>query len=64
MYRLIATLTTLKAYVFTKLEDPEPERGSGSTLEIVFWAAAVLVLAGVVYAAINSYVNATAARIQ
>ena len=31
------------------------ERGA-STLEIVFWAVALLALAGIVYAAINAYI--------
>jgi hypothetical protein len=32
------------------------ERGA-STLEIVFWAVALLALAGIVYAAINAYIQ-------
>ena len=32
------------------------ERGA-STLEIVFWAVALLALAGIVYAAINGYIQ-------
>ena len=63
MYRVIAALTTVKAYVLGKLEAPDRERGS-ITVEQVFWAAAILVVAGIVLVAITNYVNDTAAKIQ
>lgn len=62
MYRLIATLAAVKAYVLGKVEVADRERGS-ITVEQVFWAAAILVVAGIVLVAITSYVSKTAARI-
>ena len=59
MTHLYATLHTLGV---TLRERAAAARGQdrvrgASTLEIVFWAVALLALAGIVYAAINAYIQ-------
>lgn len=59
MNYLYATLHTLGAQLrdrTERLRTEETERGA-STIEIVFWAVALLALAGVVYAAIQAYIT-------
>ena len=59
MTHLYATLHTLGVTLHDRvraIRGQDPERGAG-TLEIVFWAVALLALAGVVYAAINAYIQ-------
>ena len=59
MQNLIITLMTvgfgLRERARTALEG-DRERGA-STIEIVFWSVGLLALAGLVYAAIQAYVN-------
>jgi RsiW-degrading membrane proteinase PrsW (M82 family) len=59
MHHLIATLSTLGFAVRERARAALGEdRDSGaSTIEIVFWSAGLLVLAGLVYAAIQAYVT-------
>ena len=58
MTYLYATLRTLGVSLRDRVETAhqDTERGA-STIEIVFWAVALLALAGIVYAAINAYIN-------
>ena len=60
MHYLIATMHTLgiKAddVVVSRRERLRNEDGA-STIEVVFWVVALLVLAGLVYAAISAYVT-------
>ena len=59
MTYLYATLYTLGVSLRDRVEAArreDPEQGA-STLEIVFWAVALLALAGIVYAAIQAYIN-------
>ncbi len=60
MTHLYATLHTLgvnlRQRAHAARSDEDPECGA-STLEIVFWAVGLLALAGVVYAAINAYIQ-------
>jgi len=59
MLHLFATLHTLAATLTDRartIRTQSPERGA-STLEVVFWAVGLLALAGVVYAAIQAYIN-------
>ena len=59
MTHLYATLHTLGVNLRQRahaVRSEDPERGA-STLEIVFWAVGLLALAGVVYAAINAYIQ-------
>lgn len=59
MTRLHARIHTHAAAAATRATAARsrgPERGA-STIEIVFWAAGLLVLAGIVYAAINAYIQ-------
>jgi hypothetical protein len=51
----IALGVTLRDRIETAQAQPR-DRGAG-TIEIVFWAVALLALAGIVYAAIQAYVN-------
>ncbi len=56
---MVATLHTAGVRLrdrFTSEGGQRDERGA-STLEIVFWAVALLALAGIVYAAISTYIN-------
>jgi ABC-type dipeptide/oligopeptide/nickel transport system permease component len=55
---LYATLHTLGVSLRDRVEAArrDAERGA-STIEIVFWAVALLALAGLVYAAISAYIN-------
>ena len=56
---MIATLHTAGLRLRDRLTpagEQRDERGA-STLEIVFWAVALLALAGIVYAAIQAYIN-------
>jgi hypothetical protein len=61
MSHLIATLALLKAWL-TRPDD-DHERGS-VTMDHVLWALAVIVIAGIVIAAVTSYVTNQSARIQ
>jgi len=58
-HHLIATLLTfgltLRDRARTTLTQADEE--GASTIEIVFWSVGLLVLAGLVYAAIQAYVN-------
>ena len=58
MTYLYATLHTLGVNMRDRIDSArhDNERGA-STIEIVFWAVALLALAGIVYAAINAYIN-------
>lgn len=59
MHHLIATLSTLGFAVRERAEaalGEDRDRGA-TTIEIVFWSAALLALAGLVYAAIQAYVT-------
>ena len=57
LYATLHTLgVTLRQRAHAARSDEDPERGA-STLEIVFWAVGLLALAGVVYAAINAYIQ-------
>jgi ABC-type dipeptide/oligopeptide/nickel transport system permease component len=58
MTYLYAILHTLGVNMRDRVETAhhDTERGA-STIEIVFWAVALLALAGIVYAAINAYIN-------
>ncbi|MBT9273642.1 hypothetical protein KMZ32_06085 [Phycicoccus sp. MAQZ13P-2] len=56
---LVATLHTAGVRLperLTPTQAQRDERGA-STLEIVFWAVALLLLAGIVYAALTAYIN-------
>lgn len=56
---IIATLMTLGLGVQQRVRaalDGDRERGM-TTLEIVFWSAGLLLVAGLVFAAIQAYVN-------
>ena len=55
MTHLYATLHTLGVTLADRVRAQNRERGA-RTLEIVFWAVALLALAGIVYAAINAYI--------
>ena len=55
MTYLLATLHTLGVTLRDRTITRD-ERGA-STLETVFWAVALLTLAGIVYAAINGYIQ-------
>ena len=59
MTYLYATLHTLGVGLRDRLEAArrDAERGA-STIEIVFWAVALLALAGMVYAAISAFISA------
>ena len=58
MHHLIATLFTLAGTVRDRVQAAAGEdREAGNTIEIVFWAVALLALAGIVYAAILAYIN-------
>ena len=59
MHHLLATLHTLGLTLADRSRATRaetPERGA-STIEVVFWAVALLALAGVVYAAIQAYIS-------
>ncbi len=59
MNPLYATLHTLAATLRDRVVaalSQDRERGA-STIEIVFWAVGLLALAGIVYAAIQAYIN-------
>lgn len=58
MTYLLATLHTLGVTQRDRVTTyaSRDERGA-STLETVFWAVALLTLAGIVYAAINAYIQ-------
>lgn len=59
MTHFYATLRTLGVTLRERAaaaRGQDRERGA-STLEIVFWAVALLALAGIVYAAINAYIQ-------
>ncbi len=59
MTHLYATLHTLGVTLPGRVRaaaDQNRERGA-STLEVVFWAVGLLALAGIVYAAINAYIQ-------
>lgn len=64
MTYLYATLHTLGVSLRDRVETArhDAERGA-STIEIVFWAVALLVLAGIVYAALTAYINSKKAGI-
>lgn len=54
-----ATLHTLGVRLrdrFAAVRAADPDRGA-STIEIVFWAVGLLALAGIVYAAIQTWIN-------
>ncbi len=57
--RLLVTLHTAGLRLGHRIPMPNRQRDErgASTLEIVFWAVALLALAGIVYAAISSYIN-------
>ena len=55
MTYLLATLHTLGVTLRDRTTTRD-ERGA-STLETVFWAVALLTLAGIVYAAISAYIQ-------
>ena len=57
--RLLVTLHTAGLRLEHRILMPNRQRDErgASTLEIVFWAVALLALAGIVYAAISSYIN-------
>ena len=60
MHFLIATLHTvgIKAGdVVTSRRERLRDEDGASTIEVVFWVVALLVLAGLVYAAISAYVT-------
>lgn len=58
MLYLYATAHTLGLTLRDRLATAAENRDRGaSTIEIVFWAVGLLALAGVVYAAIQAYVN-------
>ncbi|MGV1007093.1 MAG: hypothetical protein ACOYBY_00595 [Dermatophilaceae bacterium] len=60
MTHLYVTLRTLAATVRARAEAAvgQGRRDSGiTTLEMVFWAVGLLSLAGVVYAALQAYIN-------
>lgn len=61
MLHLLAVLTTF----WDRLTDPDddPERGS-VTIEHVLWAVAVIVIVGIVVAAITTYVTNKSGLIQ
>jgi len=56
MTYLHAVLHTLGVTLRDRATISRDERGA-STLETVFWAVALLTLAGIVYAAINGYIQ-------
>ncbi|MEO3936765.1 hypothetical protein V3N99_08395 [Dermatophilaceae bacterium Soc4.6] len=60
MTYLFVTLHTLGVSLQTRADRVRAQRrdcGAGSTIEIVFWAVAALALAGIVYAALQAYIN-------
>lgn len=58
MITFYATLATLAATVKTRLSAAESRREDGVvTLEAVFWAAALVILAGIIVAAFTAFVN-------
>lgn len=57
MTYLYATIHTLGVHVRESVERHRTRPDEGSTLEQVFWAVALLAIAGVVYAAYQRYVN-------
>ena len=63
MPRLIATLTTVNAYLHAKLTTADSQRGS-VTMEHVIWAVAVIAIAGIVVLAVTNYVTGQAEQIR
>ena len=66
MTYLCATLHTLGVAIRGRAESARTQnREEGaSTIEIVFWAVALLALAGVVYAAISAYISSKVGNIK
>ena len=66
MTYLYATLHTLGAGIRDRAQTAAAQgREEGaSTLEIVFWAVALLALAGIVYAAISAYISSKVGNIK
>lgn len=70
MLKLITLIAHLQATAHTRLAwhrsrrcDARDERGS-LTMEQALWAAAVIVLVGIVYAVFKSFINSTVANIK
>ena len=66
MTYLYATLHTLGVALRGRVRpaaDRNREEGA-STIEIVFWAVALLALAGIVYAAISAYISSKVGNIK
>lgn len=58
MITLYATLATLAATFRTRLSGTGTRREDGVvTLEAVFWAAALIILGGIIVAAFTAFVN-------
>ena len=64
MRLLYATLHTLGITLADRIDPPreDGERGA-ATIEIVFWAVGLLVLAGIVYAFLTGWINGKLAGI-
>lgn len=60
MNHLLTALAVAKAWLIKP--DDDPERGSHTT-DVVLWTLAVIVIAGIVIAAVTAYVTAQAGRI-
>lgn len=63
MNHLLATLQTLAHMWRERRAADEPELGA-STIEIVFWAVGLLALAGIVYAALTTFINTKVGQIR
>ncbi|MCL1870588.1 MAG: hypothetical protein FWF90_09290 [Promicromonosporaceae bacterium] len=61
MYHLLTAIAVAKAWLVRP--DDDPERGSHTT-DVVLWTLGVIVIAGIVIAAVTAYVTAQAAKIQ
>ena len=66
MTYLYATVYTLGVGIHDRAQTaPARNREEGaSTIEIVFWAVALLALAGIVYAAISAYITSKVGNIK
>jgi heme/copper-type cytochrome/quinol oxidase subunit 2 len=62
MQNLITAWTMLRAVLTKPDTSDDPERGS-VTIEHVLWAVAVIVIVGIVVAAITAYVTSQAGKI-
>ncbi|QAY63529.1 hypothetical protein ET495_10030 [Xylanimonas allomyrinae] len=61
MSHFFAMIAVAKAWLIKP--DDDPERGSHTT-DVVLWTLGVIVIAGIVIAAVTAYVTAQAGRIQ